>query len=193
MRKHKQLPADRNGRGAATGAASQAPVDANANSSPERSTSYETDVFPQLLKQFRELGEYCSYYLSARADGAKLGLRNALLSLTLAALAFVVLASLSLGAVWFALNGAAEGLSVLCGDRPWAGNLLTGSLLAAGMTGGMCITISKLKKLSREGTVAKYENRQSRQQMRYGHSVADRAAANDPKPSGPGSNSSEQQ
>ncbi|MBI3863348.1 MAG: hypothetical protein HY290_15770 [Planctomycetia bacterium] len=133
-----------------------------------------------LLRQFRELGAYCSYYLTARADSARLGLRNALVSLTLAALAFVVVASLSVTAIWFVLNGAAEGLGVLFGNRHWAGSLLTGSLLAAGLGGGMWCIVIRLKKTARERTVAKYENRNSRQQARYGHNVADRAVANGP-------------
>jgi hypothetical protein len=125
------------------------------------------------------LGEYFSYYLSAKADGAKLVLRNALFSLALAALAFIVVASLSVAAIWFVLNGTAQGLGVLFGNRPWAGSLLTGLLLAEGLGGGICSIVIRLKKTARERTVAKYENRQSRQQVRYGHNVADRAEAND--------------
>ena len=89
-------------------------------------------------------------------------------------------------------RGAAEGLGVLCGNRPWAGNLLTGSLLVAGLTSAMFMIFGRLKKLSREGTVAKYENRKFRQQARYGHDVADRAAAYDPEPHGPNPNRSQQ-
>jgi hypothetical protein len=103
----------------------------------------------------------------------------------LVALAFVVLASLSVAATWFVLNGVAEGLGVLFGNRPWAGSLVTGLLLVAGLGGGMYGIVIKFKKTAREGTVAKYENRQARQQVRFGHNVADRAAANGPEANGP--------
>ena len=195
MRKQRHPVADCNGRGAGQRFAPEdvATTDATSDGAVEQQKSPETEGFPQLLRQFRELVEYFSYYLSARADSAKLGLQDALLRVTLAALAFIVLASLSVGAIWFALNGTAEGLGILCGNRPWAGNLLTGSLVAAGLAGGTCGMISRFKNITREGTVAKYENRQSRQQVRYGHNVSDRAAANAPEPNNPESNSHKSQ
>jgi hypothetical protein len=135
------------------------------------------DAFQLLLRQFHELNEYFAYYLSAKADRARLGLRNAIVNMTLAALAFVVVASLAVAAIWFVLSGTADGLGVLFGNRPWAGSLLTGLVLVAGICVGLCRIVIRFKKTAREGTVAKYENRQSQQQVRYGHNVSDRAAA----------------
>jgi hypothetical protein len=164
----------------------------NSDAQNSQQPTPEEDPFQRLLGQFRELREYFSYYLSARADSARLGLRNALLSMTLAALAFVLVAGLSVAATWFVLSGAAEGVGVLLGNRPWAGSLATGLLLMVGLAGGMYGTVTRLKKTTREGTVAKYENRQSRQQLRYGHNVADRAAANGPDAKGPDANGPEE-
>ena len=93
------------------------------------------DAFRLLLRQFYELKNYFAYYLSAKSDRAKLGVRNAIVNLTLAALAFVVVAALAMAAIWFVLNGAAEGMGILFGNRPWAGNLLTGLLLVASLAG----------------------------------------------------------
>jgi hypothetical protein len=197
VRKNRLPPADRNGHNAAphlapgSGPASDAGVDFDANGQDHQKHSPESDPFQLLLCQFQELVEYFSYYVSARADSARLGLRKALFGMTLAALAFVVIASLSVAATWFVLNGAAEGLGVLFGNRPWAGSLLTGLLLLAGLGGGMIAIVVKFKKVAREGTVAKYENRQTRQQGRYGHNVADRAAAKGPDANGPDANNSE--
>jgi len=165
--------------------ASEEPVEFDANGQNEQEQTPETDPLQLLFRQFRELTEYFLYYLSARADSAKLGLRNAVFSVALAALAFVVVASLSVAATWFVLIGMAEGLGVLFGNRPWAGSLVTGLLLVAGLGGGMYCSLVKLKKTARERTVAKYENRQSRQHDRYGHNIADRAAANGPEANGP--------
>ena len=197
MRKNRLPPAGRNGHDRAdhpapgSAPASDASVDFDAagdfdtTGQNEQKQTPETDPFQVLLRQFKELGEYFSYYLSARADSAKLGLRNALFSMALAALAFVVAASLSVAATWFVLNGVAEGLGVLLGNRPWAGSLVTGFLLVAGLGGGVYGIVIRLYITTREGTVTKYENRQSRQQVRYGHNVADRAAANGPEANGP--------
>jgi len=139
------------------------------------------ELFQLLLSQFGELRGYFSYYLSARADSARLGLRNTIFSMALAALAFVVAASLSIAATWLVLSGAAEGFAVLFGNRPWAGNLLTGLLLAASLGCGMYCLLIRLKITAREGTVARYEKQQSRQQGRYGDTVADRAATDESK------------
>jgi hypothetical protein len=175
MRKHKHPSADRNG----DGTEPRPPVgfDESIDESTDQQDGSEVEGFARFLRQLRELIEYTSYYLATQADGVKVGLRNVLINVALAALAFLVLASLSVGALWFGLNGMAEGLALLCGDRPWAGNLLTGSLVAAGLAGGVCVILNRFKKLALAETVAKYENRQSRQQARYGHNVAERAAA----------------
>jgi len=188
VQKDSSPPTGRNGHDAASHPASgdapapQVPVDLDAKAADEQAQMPETDAFVLLLRQLRELCEYVSYYFSARADSAKVGLRNVLLGMTLAALAFVVVAGLCVSAVWLVLMGTAEGLGVLFGNRPWAGNLLTGLLLVAGLGGGICGIVIKLKKTARERTVAHYENRQSRQQVRYGHNVADRAAAHRREP-----------
>ena len=157
--------------------ASEEAVDFEANGQNEQTELPIAEMFRLLLRQFHELQEYVSYYLSAKADRARLGLRNALFSMTLAALAFVVVASLCVSAIWLVLAGTAEGLGIVFGNRPWAGNLVTGLLLMAALAGWLRGIVISLKKSAREGTVAKYENQQFRQQARYGHNVADRAAA----------------
>jgi len=183
MRENRSANAGRNGHDAVQHAASgstsaaEDTVDFDAEGTNDQQQTPEGDAFQLLLRQFGELREYFSYYLSAKADSAQLGLRNALISMTLAALAFVVVAGLGVAATWFVLIGTAEGLGILFGNRPWAGNLVTGLLLAIGLGFGMCRVVFSFKKTARERTAAKYENRQFRQQFRYGHNVAGRAAA----------------
>jgi len=138
-------PPGRNGHDAAQHAAHDyalapdAAVDFDANGQTDQKQTSETDAFDRLIRQFGELRQCFLSYLSARADSAWLSLRIALFRMTLAALAFVAVACLSVTAIWFVLNGAAEGLGVLLGNRPWAGNLLTGLLLVAGLGGGLCV------------------------------------------------------
>ncbi len=138
-------PAGRNGHDAAQhpahdyALATDEAVDFVADGQTDQKPPSETDSFDRLIRQFSEMREHFVSYLSARADSARLSLRNALLGMTLAALAFVLVACLSVAATWFVVNGTAEGLGVLFGNRPWAGNLLTGLLLVAGLGGGLYV------------------------------------------------------
>lgn len=133
------------------------------------------DAFQRLLQQFAELGEYISYYAAAKTDRFKLTLRNTALGVVLAALGFVAVAGLFVTAGWLLLIGVAGGLSVLFGDRPWLGNLLTGALLLGGLGGGIYGMMVALRKAARVRTVEEYEKRQARQELRYGHNVSERA------------------
>lgn len=145
MPENRHPPADRNGHDAARhpaheyALASGETVDVEADAQTDQKPTPEADEFELLLRQFSEMREHFVSYLSARADIAWISLRNALFRMTLAALAFVVVACLSVTATWSVLTGAAEGLGVLFGNRPWAGNLLTGLLLVVGLGGGLCV------------------------------------------------------
>jgi hypothetical protein len=179
MRVNRKSQASTNGQHAAkqrddtNGAAPQAHDDHE----PTEGPGPEPDVLKVLLKQFRELGEYFSYYVSAKTDSVKLSLRNVILWMVLAALGFVAVVALMVTASWLLLIGIAEGLSALCGDRSWAGNLMTGVLVLAGLGLATYYTLAKRARCSRERTVEKYENCQARQQARFGHDVAEQAAA----------------
>jgi hypothetical protein len=138
-------PAGRNGHDAAQhpahdyALATDEVVDFDADGQTDQKPPSETDAFDGLIRPLSEMREHFLYYLSARADSARLSLRNALFRMTLAALAFVLVAGLSVAATWFVVNGTAEGLGLLFGNRPWAGNLLTGLLLVAGLGGGLYV------------------------------------------------------
>ena len=137
----------------------------------------EPDVLKLLLKQFRELGEYFAYYMTAKTDSVKLSLRNAVVGIVLAALGFVAVVALIVTASWLLLIGLAEGVSALFGDRSWVGNLMTGALVLAGLGLGTYYALAKRARFARERTVDKYEKCQARQQARFGHDVSDQAAA----------------
>jgi hypothetical protein len=129
------------------------------------------------LKHCRELGEYFSYYVTAKADSVKLSLRAMVLWIASAALGFVTVAALIISASWFILSGMAQGLGVLFGDRLWLGKMTTGLLLAAALGLGMYYAVSKRIRASRERTVQKYEERQARQREQFGRDVSGQAAA----------------
>ena len=155
----------------------------------DASTPQATDNHPQtertkpdalklLLKQFRELGGYFSYYLTVKADGAELTLRGIGLWIVLSTLGFVAVAGLIITASWLLLIGIAEGLGILFGDRAWVGNGITGFLMLASLVFGIYYKVASGKKTSRERTFGKHENRQARQQEQFGRDVSDQAVAN---------------
>jgi hypothetical protein len=143
----------------------------------EQREASESDGLKLALKQFRELGEYFSYYVTAKADIVKLSLWAIALRVVLAALAFVTGAALIISASWLVLSGVAQGLGVLFGDRLWAGNMTTGLLVLAALALGVYCAVSKIMKISRERTIQKYEERQALQRKEFGRDVCDQAAA----------------
>ena len=160
-------------------AASKASEDASAPHATddfEQGEAAEPDALKLLVKQLHELGEYVLYYLTAKTDSAKLSVRNTVLWISFAALGFVIVAGLIITATWLLLNGIAEGVSVFFGGRLWAGNIVTGILLLAGLGFAMYCTVAKHRITSRERVVRKYEQRQARQQAQFGRNVLDPTA-----------------
>ena len=148
---------------------------------PEQGRTSEVDALKLLLKQFHELREYFSYYVTAKTDGVKLSLRNISLWMVLASLGFIAVGGLIVTANWFVLSGAAEGLGLLYGGRSWAGKITAGLLSLAILGLCMCYTAAKRKIASRERTVQKYEKRQAEQQAEFGRNVLDQAVASEKK------------
>lgn len=148
----------------------------HAHDNQEPTEGPEPDALRLLFKQFRQLREYFSYYVTAKTDSVKLSLRNVVLWVVLAVLGCVAVVALMVSASWLLLSGIAEGLSALFGDRAWVGNLMTGVLVLAGLGLGTYYTLAKRARSSRERTVKKYEKRQARQQERCGRDVAGRTA-----------------
>ena len=129
----------------------------NATDDLKRGERAIPDELKLLLKQFRELGEYFSYFVSAKADSVKLSLRHIVLWVVLVAVGFVAVGGLIIIASWLLLSGIAEGLSELFGNRSWAGSLVTGILLLGGLGLGTYYTLAKWNKIARERTAQKYE------------------------------------
>jgi hypothetical protein len=158
------------------GSNGNAPTLGDTGSAEEEKTT-ELDALKLLLKQFQELREYFSYYLTAKADGVRLSLRNFSLRIVLASLAFIVVAGLIVTANWLVLCGTAEGFGVLCGGRSWAGKLIAGSLWLVMLGLCVCFTVVRRTTASRKRTVQKYEERKNQQQTDFGHDVAGQSAA----------------
>jgi hypothetical protein len=147
------------------------------NAADDREQGEETkpDDLNLLFKQFRELGEYLSYFVTAKTDSLKLSLRRIVLLVVMAALSFIAVGGLIVITAWLMLSGMAEGLGGLFGNRSWAGSLMTGLLLLASLGLGTYYTVSKRNNIARERTAQEYERRQARQRAEFGQNVADRA------------------
>lgn len=115
------------------------------------------DELKLLVKQFRELGKYFSYFVTTKTDSVKLSLRHVALWVVLAAFGFVAMAGLIVIASWLIFSGIAEGLGGLFGNRSWVGSFTTGILLLAGLWLGMYYAVAKRNRIAREGTAQKYE------------------------------------
>jgi len=177
MRFAQDSPKPANGRQAPDRQSTEDGPAPNATADLEQTEKTMPDVPKQLLNQLRELGEYLSYFVTAKIDIAKLSLRHVVLWAVLAALGFFVVSALIAIASLLMLSGIAEGLGGLFGNRPWVGNFITGSLLLAGLGLGLYCTVVQWNRFARERTAEKYERRQARQQAQFGRHVADRAAA----------------
>lgn len=142
----------------------------------EPSAMTVADAWRLLQEQVRELKEYLLYYVSAKSDKVKIRLRNTVLWIVISALGFMTFVGFLITAGWFALNGIAGGVGVLCGDRLWLGNLVTGVLTLLGLGLGIYCTAVNQMRVSRNRTIQKYEERQARQKSEFGHNVCDQAA-----------------
>lgn len=136
----------------------------------------EPDAVSLLVKQFRELGEYFSYYAAAKTDSLRLATRNALFGVALAALGFVAVSGFILVASWFLLSGLAEGLAALMGGQLWLGHVICGMFALLGVWLGLYAAWAYRKRVSRERTLNKYEQRQARQRAHFGRDVRDQSA-----------------
>jgi len=137
----------------------------------EPAPSSDGELFGRLLKQLAEAFEYASYYLTAKADEAKLSARRAVLRAQIVIVCVLSAAGLIVAGVTLLFSGLAGGLGELFG-RPWLGQLVSGALLVLLIALAMWGRAAWLRNYFFKQTQERYEQRQRLQQTRYGHSVA---------------------
>ena len=115
--------------------------------------------------KFIELGEYARYFLAAKVDRLKLTIRQLVVLAILAVLGLVAGAGAVVTAIVLTLRGVAGGLAVLCGDRPWLGDLLCGVLVLAGIAIVLRVSLSRFTTTNRKATVNKYESDQRKERI----------------------------
>ncbi|HVC92962.1 MAG TPA: hypothetical protein VND64_04690 [Pirellulales bacterium] len=133
-----------------------------------------------LAKQLAELREHIAYYLSARADMANARLRSVVLRALFAAEAGLCISAAIVTAAVLLVVGVAEGLTVLCGDRPWAGKLAAGAMVLGAVWGATWFGKSSWERSARRKTTEKYARRRVKQWRRFGRDVRQRAGEDVP-------------
>jgi len=127
------------------------------------------------MAKIAELREYASYFLSAKIDGLKVGLRNAGIYAALGILGAIGGAAFIVIAAALFLIGCAHGLGAAFGGRDWLGDLIIGFVVLAVVAVGAIMGLKMITGSSRKKTVEKYETRQHQQRFSYGHDVKQRA------------------
>ena len=131
------------------------------------------EAFREALRHFAEIREYAGYYIAARIDALRLGIRNVIILAALAVLGLIAAAAVIVTAVVLALEGIAGALAVVM--PPWAANLIIGVAFLLVLALSILIVLSRLSKSSRLQTVNRYESRKQSQQTQFGHDVNNRA------------------
>jgi hypothetical protein len=129
------------------------------------------ELFAPLMAHLRELSEYASYYFAARSDLVKAKVRKIALYIVAGLIAAVAGATLLIVALVLVLVGIAGGLGELMGNRPWAGSLATGAIVAAIVFGSLTLLLPQWLVNSRRQVKDKYDRRRQSQRTRFGHDV----------------------
>jgi hypothetical protein len=135
-----------------------------------------SDAFHQAMEQLGELKEYASLYVAAKADKLRLTVRKIVLYAVLGVLALVAGVAMLVMAVVQLLAGLAGVIAAGLGGRMWAGNLIVGFVLLAGIMTGAWLMVRKMLNSSRKATVDRYERRLQRQRIDYGADARQRSA-----------------
>jgi len=163
--------------GAGPGAAYDDPAVAGA--SPHDGNGHRgspADALKELGERFGELKAYASYYLTAKADGFKVSLRNLGLYAALGVVGLIAGGAILVTAAVLLLTGLAGAIGAIFDpDKVWVGNLLVGLLVLGGTGLATWLLLKKLTSSLRERTVRKYEQLQRQQRDEFGHNVHERA------------------
>jgi hypothetical protein len=127
-------------------------------------------------EKIAELVDYLGYYLVARIDALKFGIKKRIFIACFIAVAVVAGAGVIVTAVALLCEGICDGLSELFGRR-WLGELVTGALLSGGTGIAAFVILRRLIEGSHLKIRGKYEALRRRQRQVHGHDVSERAGA----------------
>lgn len=148
-----------------------APRSADAPSKCEKSHPWDP-----VMKDLGALQSYAQHYLQTRADAVKHKLRQMAIWAVLGLVAAVAGVAALATAVVLLLQGMVDGLSVLLGDRPWAGELIVGGVILGGLGAGLLALRGRMNRKSYERTKENYARRREEERVAHQHDVVQRAA-----------------
>lgn len=132
--------------------------DADGASAPEQ-------TLQQAIAQLREIKAYARHFVEAKLDSARLSIRKAVVWTALGLLGAVAGGTILVTAAVLVTVGAAEGVAALLGGRMWAGNLIIGTLILAGVALGAWMMARRIMNSSRQETMERYERKLQRQRI----------------------------
>jgi hypothetical protein len=98
-------------------------------------------------------------YLTAQADRLRVAVRNLVMLLILAALGAVIVGTIVVSATVLLMIGIAQSISALLGNRPWAGDLITGAIVVSAVALTAYVILARMARAARLRTLARYQNK----------------------------------
>ncbi|MBL9080832.1 MAG: hypothetical protein JNK76_03450 [Planctomycetales bacterium] len=125
----------------------------------ERAKPREREPYEPLLDAAADWAAYASHYVGAQSDLLKMKFRR-MLVLGIAWLFGRIALYVAIGyAMFLTLHGISGGIAELLGNRPWAGNLITGAICLGGLALAVSWGTKKFVRLNREQIEAHYQHR----------------------------------
>jgi hypothetical protein len=151
----------------------ETPFDAAAGD-PGPAESPATSAARAIPGYIAELSAYATYWLAAKLDAIKLGVRNVAVYAALGVVGVIAAGAVVVTAVVLLLAGLARLLDTVT-HTVWAGDLIVGVVVLAGLALGIYAGVNKFMGVSRKKTEQKYESKRIDQRDRYGRDVKERA------------------
>jgi hypothetical protein len=139
-----------------------------------------TQILAEAARQFAEIGEYLSCYLSTQLDRAKLSVRDVVLKIFLWLLGLSLAGGALIVSLAFVFYGTALGLGKAMGDRSWLGFLVTGASVFFVSAFSFKIYQWRIKRKILRMEVLRYETKLEEQRARFGHSALEQATGTTP-------------
>ena len=133
------------------------------------------EQFKFAVNRLAELKEYALYFVTAKLDGIKLSLRNAVIYAGLGIIGALAGGAVIAVAAALLVIGAAHGIGAALGGHAWLGDLIIGIFVLAVVGIGAVMAVKWLTKSFHQQLVNKYQSRQQEQRRTYGHDVQQRA------------------
>lgn len=115
-----------------------------------------------LARRMPEIRHDIGWYAAVQRDRARSVVSRIVVQAAIGVLGLIALSTLFAIAASFAVSGAAGGVAALLGDRPWLGNLLTGTTMLAALCGTTILWFRSHRNARMRRLVQRYERHGAR-------------------------------